>query len=122
MALNNTEHVRIYLAGLPRELDWRGVEQAMEESCGAEGKEQVNKALNGQLYNADLDLQREIKRIITLLTDKVGETGVWGDWETGVRGYNPFFGEHHEPVSLTHLFQIYVWTIRVAQLYFLPYC
>ncbi|XP_066530374.1 BAI1-associated protein 3 [Hoplias malabaricus] len=71
VALNNTEHVRVYLAGLPRELDWRGVEQAMEESCGAEGKEQVNKALNGQLYNADLDLQRETKRIITLLTDKM---------------------------------------------------
>lgn len=43
----------------------------MEESCGAEGKEQVNKALNGQLYNADLDLQREAKRLITHLTDKV---------------------------------------------------
>ncbi|XP_072532527.1 BAI1-associated protein 3 [Salminus brasiliensis] len=71
VALNDTEHVRVYLAGLPRELDWRGVEQAMEESCGAEGKEQVNKALNGQLYNADLDLQREAKRIITHLTDKM---------------------------------------------------
>ncbi|KAI4903364.1 hypothetical protein NFI96_010770, partial [Prochilodus magdalenae] len=71
VALNDTEHVRVYLSGLPRELDWRGVEQAMEESCGAEGKEQVNKALNGQLYNADLDLQRETKRIITHLTDKM---------------------------------------------------
>ncbi|XP_036421408.1 BAI1-associated protein 3 [Colossoma macropomum] len=71
VALNDTEHVRVYLAGLPRELDWRGVEQAMEESCGAEGKEQVNKALNGQLYNADLDLQRETKRMITHLTDKM---------------------------------------------------
>lgn len=71
VALNNTEHVRAYLSSLPRELDWRAVEQAMEESCGAEGKEQVNKALNGQLYNADLDLQREAKRLITHLTDKV---------------------------------------------------
>lgn len=71
MALNNTEHVRTYLSSLPRELDWRVVEQAMEESCGAEGKEQVNKALNGQLYNADLDLQREAKRLIIHLTDKV---------------------------------------------------
>lgn len=43
----------------------------MEESCGAEGKEQVYKALNGQLVNVDLDLQREAKRLITLLTDKV---------------------------------------------------
>lgn len=71
MALNNTEYVRIYLSGLPRELDWRAVEQAMEESCGTDGKEQVNKALNGQLYNADLDMQREAKRLITHLTDKV---------------------------------------------------
>lgn len=43
----------------------------MEESCGAEGKEQVYKALNGQLVNMDLDLQREATRLITLLTDKV---------------------------------------------------
>ncbi|XP_046893485.1 BAI1-associated protein 3 [Hypomesus transpacificus] len=71
IALNNTEHVRVFLGGLPRDLDWPGLEQAMEESCGAEGKEQVNKALNGQLYNADLDLQREAKRLITLLTDKM---------------------------------------------------
>lgn len=43
----------------------------MEESCGVEGKEQVYKALNGQLFNMDLDLQREAKRLIALLTDKV---------------------------------------------------
>ncbi|KAM3864439.1 BAI1-associated protein 3 [Diretmus argenteus] len=71
IALNNTEHVRVFLGHLPRDLDWQGVEQAMEESCGAEGKEQVYKALNGQLYNMDLDLQREAKRLITLLTDKM---------------------------------------------------
>lgn len=63
--------MRLFLGGLPREFDWRGVEQAMEESCGLEGKEQVNKSLNGQLYNADIDLQREAKRLITHLTDKV---------------------------------------------------
>uniref|UniRef100_A0A672QVE4 BAI1 associated protein 3 n=1 Tax=Sinocyclocheilus grahami TaxID=75366 RepID=A0A672QVE4_SINGR len=71
VALNSTEHVRVYLGCLPRELDWRGVEQAMEESCGLEGKEQVNKSLNGQLYNADIDLQREAKRLITHLTDRM---------------------------------------------------
>lgn len=71
VALNSTELVRVYLGGLPRELDWRGVEQAMGESCGLEGKEQVNKSLNGQLYNADIDLQREAKRLIAHLTDRV---------------------------------------------------
>ncbi|XP_068435659.1 BAI1-associated protein 3 isoform X2 [Clinocottus analis] len=71
IALNNTDHVRIFLGHLPRDLDWQGVERAMEESCGAEGKEQVYKALNGQLFNMDLDLQREAKRLITLLTDKM---------------------------------------------------
>ncbi|KAI4822930.1 hypothetical protein KUCAC02_008448, partial [Chaenocephalus aceratus] len=71
VALNNTEHVRVFLAHLPRDLDWQGVERAMEESCGVEGKEQVYKALNGQLFNMDLDLQREAKRLITLLTDKM---------------------------------------------------
>ncbi|KAJ7992461.1 hypothetical protein DPEC_G00278790 [Dallia pectoralis] len=71
IALNNTEHVRVYLGCLPRDLDWQGVEHAMEESCGAEGKEQVNKALNGQLQNVDVDLQREAKRLIAHLTDKM---------------------------------------------------
>lgn len=65
------EHVRVFLSHLPRDLDWQGVERAMEESCGMEGKEQVYKALNGQLYNMDLDLQREAKHLITLLADKV---------------------------------------------------
>ncbi|MED6254416.1 hypothetical protein ATANTOWER_025724, partial [Ataeniobius toweri] len=71
IGLNNVEHVRVYLAHLPRDLDWPGVERAMEESCGVEGKEQVYKALNGQLLNMDLNLQREAKRLITLLTDKM---------------------------------------------------
>ncbi|KAJ8344639.1 hypothetical protein SKAU_G00288320 [Synaphobranchus kaupii] len=71
IALNNIEHVRLFLGNLPKDLDWRGLEHAMEESCGAEGKEQVNKALNAQLYNMDVDLQREAKRMITHLTDKV---------------------------------------------------
>lgn len=71
MALNSTEHVRVSLAHLPRDLDWPAVERAMEESCGLEGKEQVYKALNGQLYNMDLDLQREAKHLITMLTEKV---------------------------------------------------
>ncbi|XP_042249657.1 BAI1-associated protein 3 [Thunnus thynnus] len=71
IALNNMEHVRVFLGHLPRDLDWSGVERAMEESCGVEGKEQVYKALNGQLFNMDLDLQREAKRLITLLTDKM---------------------------------------------------
>ncbi|KAM9745899.1 BAI1-associated protein 3 [Menidia menidia] len=71
IALNNTEHVRVFLTHLPRDLDWGGVERAMEESCGMEGKEQVYKALNGQLLNMDQDLQREAKRLISLLTDKM---------------------------------------------------
>ncbi|XP_037545055.1 BAI1-associated protein 3 [Nematolebias whitei] len=71
IALNNVEHVRVCLAHLPRDLDWSGVERAMEESCGVEGKEQVYKALNGQLFNVDLDLQREAKRLIALLADKM---------------------------------------------------
>ncbi|XP_041832224.1 BAI1-associated protein 3 [Melanotaenia boesemani] len=71
IALNNTEHVRVFLGHLPRDLDWPGVERAMEESCGVEGKEQVYKALNGQLFNMDLDLQREAKRLISLLSDKM---------------------------------------------------
>ncbi|XP_063326821.1 BAI1-associated protein 3 [Pelmatolapia mariae] len=71
IALNNIDHVRVFLGHLPRDLDWQGVERAMEESCGVEGKEQVYKALNGQLFNMDLDLQREAKRLITLLTDKM---------------------------------------------------
>lgn len=68
--------MRVFLGHLPRDLDWQGVERAMEESCGVEGKEQVYKALNGQLFNMDLDLQREVKRLITLLTDKVNTRSI----------------------------------------------
>ncbi|XP_064178440.1 BAI1-associated protein 3-like isoform X2 [Anguilla rostrata] len=71
IALNNIEHVRAFLGNLPQDLDWRSLEQTMEESCGVDGKEQVNKALNVQLYNIDMDLQREAKRMITHLTDKM---------------------------------------------------
>uniref|UniRef100_H3C752 BAI1 associated protein 3 n=1 Tax=Tetraodon nigroviridis TaxID=99883 RepID=H3C752_TETNG len=71
IALNSMEHVRVFLTHLPRDLDWQGVERAMEEACGLEGKEQVYKALNGQLFNMDLDLQREAKHLITLLTEKM---------------------------------------------------
>jgi hypothetical protein len=72
-ALSRLEELQETLSqrDLPRDLEWQVVERAMEESCGAEGKEQVYKALNGQLYNMDLDLQREAQRLITLLTDKV---------------------------------------------------
>ncbi|XP_071326599.1 BAI1-associated protein 3 [Trachinotus anak] len=71
IALNDMEYVRVFLGHLPHDLDWQGVERAMVESCGMEGKEQVYKALNGQLFNMDLDLQREAKRLIALLTDKM---------------------------------------------------
>ena len=70
-ALNNIDHVDVYLCRLPRELDWKCLEQAMEESCGLEGREQVIKALNGRLHNANLELQRESRHIITHLTEKV---------------------------------------------------
>ncbi|XP_068613192.1 BAI1-associated protein 3-like [Brachionichthys hirsutus] len=71
IGLNNMEHVRIFLGHLPRDLDWQGVERAMEESCGSDGKEQVYKALNGQLFNMDLDMQREAKRLTSQLSDKM---------------------------------------------------
>ncbi|MBN3306410.1 BAIP3 protein, partial [Amia calva] len=71
IALNNIEHVRKFISNLPKDLDWKALEQAMEESCGADGKEQVQKALNAQLLNIDMDLQREAKRMIANLTDKM---------------------------------------------------
>ncbi|KAK1164971.1 BAI1-associated protein 3-like isoform X1 [Acipenser oxyrinchus oxyrinchus] len=71
IALNNIEHVRKFLGNLPRDLDWKSLEVAMQESCGPGGKEQVQKALNAQLLNVDLDLQREVKRMIAHLTDKM---------------------------------------------------
>ncbi|MBN3275245.1 BAIP3 protein, partial [Polyodon spathula] len=71
IALNNIEHVRKFLRNLPQDLDWKSLEAAMQESCGQEGKEQIQKALNAQLLNVDLELQREVKRVIACLTDKM---------------------------------------------------
>ncbi|MBN3280500.1 BAIP3 protein, partial [Polyodon spathula] len=71
IALNNIEHVRKFLGNLPRSMDWKSLEAAMQESCGLEAKEQVQKTLNAQLLSTDLDLQREVKRMIAHLTDKM---------------------------------------------------
>ncbi|XP_028670301.2 BAI1-associated protein 3 [Erpetoichthys calabaricus] len=71
IALNNIEHVRRFICNLPRDLDWNSLEAAMEESSGADSKEQVHKALSAQLLNIDVDLRREAKRMIAHLTDKM---------------------------------------------------
>ncbi|XP_063073582.1 BAI1-associated protein 3 [Engraulis encrasicolus] len=71
VALNNIAHVHAYLGGLPHELDWKCLEQAMEESCGDEGRSQATKALNGQLQNAVTELHRQSDHLIALLTEKM---------------------------------------------------
>ncbi|MGH0146839.1 UNVERIFIED_CONTAM: hypothetical protein FKN15_034849 [Acipenser sinensis] len=73
IALNNIEHVRKFLRNLPQGMDWKSLEVAMQESCGPEGKEQVQKTLNAQLLSIDVDLQREVKRMIAHLTDKAAD-------------------------------------------------
>ncbi|XP_029433484.1 BAI1-associated protein 3 isoform X2 [Rhinatrema bivittatum] len=69
--LNNIEHVRKFLANLLKDLDWKSLEMSVEQSCGPESKQQMQKALNTQLLNIDLDMQREAKNVISHLTEKM---------------------------------------------------
>ncbi|XP_063790639.1 BAI1-associated protein 3 [Pseudophryne corroboree] len=69
--LNNIEHVRKFMGNVLRDLDWKSLETAVEQSCGTDGKQQVQKALNTQLQNIDIDMQREAKNMISHLTEKM---------------------------------------------------
>nr|XP_033819287.1 BAI1-associated protein 3 isoform X2 [Geotrypetes seraphini]XP_033819288.1 BAI1-associated protein 3 isoform X2 [Geotrypetes seraphini] len=65
--LNNIEHVRKFLATILKDLDWK----SSEESCGPDGRQQTQKALNTQLLNIDSDMQREARNVISHLTEKM---------------------------------------------------
>ncbi|KAG8433032.1 hypothetical protein GDO86_017341 [Hymenochirus boettgeri] len=69
--LNNIEHVRKFMGSILQNLDWRPLETAVEPSGGTDGKPQVQKALNTQLQNIDMDMQREAKNMISHLTEKM---------------------------------------------------
>ncbi|XP_075421639.1 BAI1-associated protein 3 isoform X2 [Ascaphus truei] len=69
--LNNIEHVRKFMGSVLRDLDCKSFEMAVEQSSGVEGKQQVQKALNTQLQNIDVDMQREAKNMISHLTEKM---------------------------------------------------
>ncbi|XP_069503301.1 BAI1-associated protein 3 [Ambystoma mexicanum] len=69
--LNNIEHVRKFLSNILKDLDWKSLETAVEMSSGPDGKQQVQKALNTQLQNIDMDMQREAKNMISHLTEKM---------------------------------------------------
>ncbi|XP_064414905.1 BAI1-associated protein 3 [Latimeria chalumnae] len=71
IALNNIEHIRKFIENIPKNLDWKKLEAAMEQSCGSIGKQQVQKSLTSQLQNIDLDMQREAKNMSSRLTEKM---------------------------------------------------
>uniref|UniRef100_UPI00398E523B BAI1-associated protein 3 isoform X2 n=1 Tax=Pristiophorus japonicus TaxID=55135 RepID=UPI00398E523B len=71
IALNNIEHVHKYTQNLPKELDWQGVETSMEQLCGLEGKQQVQRALGTQLQSIDAGMQRQSNYMINQLVEKM---------------------------------------------------
>ncbi|XP_078096481.1 BAI1-associated protein 3 [Mustelus asterias] len=71
IALNNIEHVHTYTWNLPKELDWQGVEAALEQLCGLEGKQQVQRALGTQLQSIDAGMQRQSNYMINQLVEKM---------------------------------------------------
>ncbi|XP_067859183.1 BAI1-associated protein 3 isoform X2 [Heptranchias perlo] len=71
IALNNIEHVHKYIWNLPKELDWQGVETSMEQLCGLEGKEQVQRAMSTQLQSIDAGMQRQSNYMINQLIAKM---------------------------------------------------
>ncbi|OCT64156.1 hypothetical protein XELAEV_18045257mg [Xenopus laevis] len=71
IVLNNIEHIRKFMGNILRDLDWKPLEIAVEPSSGTDGKPQVQKAMNTQLQNIDIDMQREAKNMISHLTEKM---------------------------------------------------
>ncbi|XP_067912188.1 BAI1-associated protein 3 [Heterodontus francisci] len=71
IALNNIEHVHTYTWNLPKELDWQRVETSMEQLCGLEGKQQVQRALGTQLQSIDAGMQRQSNYMINQLVEKM---------------------------------------------------
>ncbi|XP_072415631.1 BAI1-associated protein 3 isoform X1 [Chiloscyllium punctatum] len=71
IALNNIQHVHSYTWNLPKELDWQGVEASMEQLCGLEGKQQVQRALGTQLQSIDAGMQRQSNYMINQLVEKM---------------------------------------------------
>ncbi|XP_018419766.1 PREDICTED: BAI1-associated protein 3 [Nanorana parkeri] len=69
--LNNIEHVRKFMSNVMRDLDCKSLEPAVEQPCGSEVKQQVQKAMSTQLQNIDTDMQREAKNMISHLTEKM---------------------------------------------------
>ncbi|KAM4631580.1 BAI1-associated protein 3 [Discoglossus pictus] len=69
--LNNVEHVRKFMGNILRDLDWKPLETSADSPGGIDGKQQVQKALNTQLQNIDIDMQREAKNLISHLTEKM---------------------------------------------------
>ncbi|XP_071976509.1 BAI1-associated protein 3 [Engystomops pustulosus] len=69
--LNNIEHVRKFMGNVLKDLDWKSLETAVEHTSGTDGKQQVQKTLSTQLQNIDIDMQREVKNMISHLTEKM---------------------------------------------------
>ncbi|XP_041434484.1 BAI1-associated protein 3 [Xenopus laevis] len=69
--LNNIEHIRKFMGNILRDLDSKPLEIAVDLSSATDGKPQVQKALNTQLQNIDIDMQREAKNMISHLTEKM---------------------------------------------------
>ncbi|KAM9304727.1 BAI1-associated protein 3 [Gastrophryne carolinensis] len=69
--LNNIEHVRKHMTNVLKDFDWKPQETASEQQSGLDEKQQVQKTLNTQLQNIDIDMQREVKNVISQLTEKM---------------------------------------------------
>ncbi|XP_069762705.1 BAI1-associated protein 3 isoform X2 [Narcine bancroftii] len=71
MVLNNIEHVHKYIWSLPKELQWQEVETSVEQLCGLEGKQHVQRALDTQLQSIDAGMQRQSNYMINQLVEKM---------------------------------------------------
>uniref|UniRef100_A0A8C5WJT4 BAI1 associated protein 3 n=1 Tax=Leptobrachium leishanense TaxID=445787 RepID=A0A8C5WJT4_9ANUR len=69
--LNNIEHVRKFMGNILKDLDWKTFETSVDQPSGPDGKQQVQKAMSTQLQNIDIDMQREMKNMISHLTEKM---------------------------------------------------
>ncbi|XP_072123394.1 BAI1-associated protein 3 [Mobula birostris] len=71
IVLNNIEHVHKYIWNLPKELQWQEVETSVEQLCGLEGKQQVQRALDTQLQSINAGMQRQANYMINQVVEKM---------------------------------------------------
>ena len=71
MTLNDLEYMRLWLAELPKSLDWDDVVSAMEKAHGARGGQHARSSMESVLNSADEDMMNKTAKAIQYIVNQV---------------------------------------------------